>query len=257
MQAVDISIKNESGKIAQLKASFRKNWQYYFQEALGLAIFMISACFFSGLLFGKNGIFISCMPATFRQCILGILMGATAAFIFYSRYTSPSGSHINPAVTITFFRLGKIGFWDALMYVIFQLAGGTVAVFLMAYLMGENLTAAPLYDVITVPGKYGKIVAAITELIIAFIMMVMILFTGSKLRLNKYTRIFSAILVCVFVIVAGPVSGFGMNPSRSFASALPAHIWTDFWIYILMPFAGMLGAAEFYLLVQKKQVDDG
>jgi aquaporin Z len=253
MQAVDISVKNVSGELGHLKASFRKNWKYYLQEALGLAIFMISACFFSGLLFGKNGIFTSGLPALLRQIMLGILMGTTAGFIFYSRFTSPSGSHINPAVTTTFLRLGKIGSWDALMYMIFQLAGGTLAVLLMGYLMGENLTAAPLYYVITVPGKWGTTTAAITEFVIAFIMMFMILYTGDHSRLKKYTRIFSAILVCVYVIVAGPVSGFGMNPSRSFASALPAHIWTDFWIYLLMPFAGMLCAAEFYLLVRSKK----
>jgi aquaporin Z len=256
MLAVDISVNNVSGGMARLKASIRRNWKYYLQEALGLAIFMISACFFSGILFGENGFLSSSMSSTFRQCILGVMMGISALFIFYSRFTSPSGSHINPAVTITFLRLGKIGSWDALLYMIFQIIGGTLAVFLMAFLMGDNLTAAPLYYVITVPGKYGETTAAITEFVIAFVMMTMILFTSSDQRLKKYTRIFSAILVCVYAIVAGPVSGFGMNPARSFASALPAKIWTDFWIYLFMPFVGMLGAAEFYLLLRKKQVDE-
>src|SRR5450432_4063497 len=122
MRAVDISIDRVTGGVSRLKASFSKNLKFYFQEALGLAIFMISACFFSGLLFGKNAIFTSGLPVLLRQIMLGILMGTTAGFIFYSRFTSPSGSHINPAVTTTFLRLGKIGSWDALMYMIFQLA---------------------------------------------------------------------------------------------------------------------------------------
>jgi hypothetical protein len=33
----------------QLKASFKKNRNHYLQEALGLAIFMISACFFGAM----------------------------------------------------------------------------------------------------------------------------------------------------------------------------------------------------------------
>ena len=57
--------------------------------------------------------------------------------------------------------------------------------------------------------------------------------------------------MCIYVIVAGPISGFGMNPARSFASAFPAHIYTAFWIYIVVPFAGMLSAAEFFLLIKK------
>jgi aquaporin Z len=253
MRAVDIGVKNVSGSIAQMKASFRRNWKFYCQEALGLAIFMISACFFSGLLFGKDGYFNSGLSVSLRQSILGVMMGATALFIFYSRFTSPSGSHINPAVTLSFFRLGKIGPWDSLFYMIFQLLGGTLSVYLMAVLMKDNLTAAPLHFVITVPGKYGTIPAVITEFIIAFIMMFTVLFTSADRRLNKYTRLFSGILVCVFVIIAGPVSGFGMNPARSFSSAFPAQIWTGFWIYISMPLSGMLSASEVYLFIKRRK----
>jgi hypothetical protein len=52
------------------------------------------------------------------------------------------------------------------------------------------------------------------------------------------------------------MSGFGMNPARSFASALPSGVWTAFWIYLTIPFAGMLLAAELYLLVEKNKVNN-
>jgi aquaporin Z len=251
MRAVDISIKRINGGASLLRASFNKNRRFYFQEALGLGIFMVSACFFSGLLFGKNGYFVSDFSAFGRQSVLGLMMGLTALYIFYSRFTSPSGSHINPAVTITFLRLGKMNRWDAFFYVIFQFAGGTITVYLMAFLMGVNLTSAPLHDVVTVPGKYGPAAAAITEFITAFIMMNMILFTADYETLKKYSRLFAGVLVTVYVIIAGPISGFGMNPARSFASALPSGVWDSFWIYLFIPIAGMLCAAEFYLFVKK------
>jgi aquaporin Z len=254
MRAVDIKVKKQLRGITGFKASFLKNRKFYLQEALGLAIFMVSACFFSGLLFGKNGLFLTGFSAFSRQVFLGLMMGGTALFIFYSPLTSASGSHINPAVTLAFFRVGKISRPDAFFYILFQLIGGTVTVYLMSALMGENLTAAPLHDVVTVPGKYGPAAAAITELIIAVIMMSMVLFTADHQLLNKYSRIFAGILVCIFVVVAGPISGFGMNPARSFASALPSNVWTCFWIYIFMPLAGMLGAAEFYLRTKKNRV---
>ena len=44
-----------------------------------------------------------------------------------------------------------------------------------------------------------------------------------------------------------------MNPARSFASALPSGIWTSFWIYLFIPFAGMLSAAELFLFIQRKK----
>jgi aquaporin Z len=83
----------------------------------------------------------------------------------------------------------------------------------------------------------------------------MVLFTSNNDKLKKFTRIFAACLVCTWVIVAAPMSGFGMNPARSLASALPSGVWTAFWIYLIIPLAGMLLAAELYLFVEKNKVN--
>jgi aquaporin Z len=241
----------------QMKAAFRQNWKHYLQEALGLAIFMVSACFFSAMLFSEKSSWHSAIPGFMLKTVfMGIAMGATALFIFYSPWTAPSGSQINPAVTITFLRLGKMCRYDALFFCLFQIAGGTLAVYLMQWLMGAVLTRPPVNSAATLPGKYGVTVAAITELVIAFITMSMVLFTSNNNKLKNYTRIFAGCLVCTWVIVAGPVSGFGMNPARSLASALPADIWTAFWIYLCAPFAGMLLAAEFYLFTERNKVNN-
>lgn len=253
MRAMDIRTATGYSGITQMKASFRKNRQHYFQEALGLAIFMISACFFGGLLEARQSSLHQAIPnAFFRTVITGILMGATALFIFYSPFTSPSGSHINPAVTLSFLRLGKMCPWDSFFYIVFQFLGGTLAVYIMAFTMGDALTAAPVNYAVTIPGKYGVLPAAITEFIIAFVMMTLVLFTSADTRLKRYSRMIAGCFVCLYVIIAGPVSGFGMNPARSFASALPAGIWTAFWIYAILPFAGMMSAAECYLFIKKR-----
>ena len=255
MRVMPIRIFTGSSGIVQLKASFRKNWKLYLQEGLGLAIFMISACFFSALLFSEKSSWQQAIPnEMLRNILMGIMMGLTALFIFYSPWTAPSGSQINPAVTLTFLRLDKMCRYDALFFCIFQIAGGTIAVFIMHGLMGSLLMDPPVNSSVTVPGKAGTWWALMTELIIAIITMSMVLFTSNNDGLKKYTRIFAGCLVCAWVIVAGPVSGFGMNPARSLASALPANIWTAFWIYLFMPFAGMLLAAEFYLFVEKRKV---
>ncbi len=230
-----------------MKLSFRSNFSYYRQEALGLGIFMVSACLFSAFLFSYHSPFYSFFnndPE--RNIVMGLMMGLTALFIFYSPFTAASGSQINPAVTLSFLRLGKMCPWDALFYILFQLAGGTVAVYLMQFILGGLLTDPPVNTAVTIPT--GSVSAAVfTEFIIAFITMNMVLFTSANSKLKKYTRVFSAILVFCWVNLAGPVSGFGMNPARSFASALPADIWTSFWIYLFVPVAGMLLATECYL----------
>ena len=193
MRAMPIRVYSGKGGLIQMKASFKNNWTHYLQEALGLAIFMISACFFSALLWGNDSSFhFTIQNVLMRNIIMGILMGATAWFIFYSPFTAPSGSHINPAVTFTFLRLNKMCPWDALFYVVFQFIGGTIAVYMMAALLGNVLTAQPVNYAVTVPGKNGVPAAAITEYIIALIMISMVLFTSEHAILKKYTRITAA-----------------------------------------------------------------
>lgn len=254
MRVMPIRVFSGSSGWKQLKASYAQNHRHYLQEALGLAVFMISACFFSALLYSENGFLFHRIESKLSKDIfMGMMMGGTALFIFYSPWTAPSGSQINPAVTLTFWRLGKMCPYDALFFMIYQFAGGILAVYIMQWLMGPVLVAAPVNSAVTIPGKLGTGGALIMELLIAFITMTMVLFTSANEKLKKYTRIFAGCLVCTWVIVAGPISGFGMNPARSFASALPAQIWTSFWIYFIMPVTGMLSAAEFFLFVQKRK----
>jgi aquaporin Z len=186
--------------------------------------------------------------------IMGVSMSLTALFIFYSPVTSPSGSHINPAVTITLWRLGKIDKWNALFYILFQFIGGTAAVYIMAGILKGTVTDPPVNYAATVPGRGGALPAFITEFAIAFVMMIMNLFTSSNKKMKKFTRIITACFICIYVIVAGPVSGFGMNPARSFASAFPSHTWTAFWIYLFVPVGSMLLAAECFLYFEKRRL---
>ncbi len=256
---MNMKISEGATGMARIGSSFRKNHVHYLQEALGLAIFMISACFFSAALEGKQSALHLAIPnGNLRSLIMGLLMGLTALFIFYSPFTAPSGSHINPAVTLVFLRMGKTCPRDAFFYILFQFIGGLAAVYVMVFLLGHSLTDEPVKYAATIPGKQGVAAAAITELIIAFIMISMVLFTSESKRYKKYTRLFAACLVCLNVVFAGPVSGFGMNPARTLASAIPGHVYTAWWIYLIIPFAGMLGATEFFLFIQnKKQTNRG
>lgn len=230
-------------------SAFKQKWRLYLMEAFGLSIFMISACFFSAVLEAKKSVIHIAIPNGFvRLMIMGVLMGFTALLIFYSPWTSPSGSQINPAVTLSFFRLGTINKMDTFFYIIFQFIGGTVTVYIMRVLLGGILTDPPVNSAVTVPGKNMSIITVgLTEFTIAFCMITMILFTSANATFKRYTRIIASCFVCLYVIIAGPVSGFGMNPARTFASALPANIWTAFWIYMIAPVAGMLLATEFFI----------
>lgn len=254
MRAMPIRVRSGHGGLIQMKAAARKNWLHYLQEALGLAVFMISACSFATLLEAKTSIVHLSLPDEFvRRVLMGLMMGLTALFIFFAPWTSPSGSHINPAVTLSFLYLDRMCPWDALFYILAQFIGGILAVLLMQWAIGSLLTDPPVSSVVTVPGKTGLWPAFLTEFIIAFVTMSMVLFSTDHPVLKKWTRPVAGILVALYVIIAGPISGFGMNPARSFASAIPANIYTAFWMYMTVPVLGMLSAAMLYRRIRPVQ----
>ena len=162
------------------------------QEALGLGIFMISACFFGAMLFSKKSSWYQLIQNnTIRNVLMGLAMGITALFIFYQPFIAPSGSQINPAVAITFLRTGQMCRYDALFFILFQIIGGLLAVFLMQLVMRSLLIAQPIHLVVTVPGKYLNTVAAITEFAIDLITISMVLLTSHNKKHKKCQIIFA------------------------------------------------------------------
>jgi aquaporin Z len=234
--------------------ALKQHYKLYLMEAFGLFIFMVSACFFGGMLEHQNSAWHLAISNPFLRLILmGLAMGSTALFIFLSPFTAPSGAFINPTVTVVRWLLGQLSFIDTLWYCIFQTIGGLMAVYLMAFLMGETLTQQPVNYVVTVPNANVSLSqAALMETVIGFIMIITVLFLSNSEKWKHFTPYIAACLVTVNVIVAGPVSGFGMNPSRTIASAIPAHTYTALWIYMLCPFVGMLGATKVFLIVKKR-----
>ena len=89
MRAMPIRVFTGTGGARQMKAAFQKNWKHYLQEALGLAIFMMSACFFSTLLFSGKGAWQQAIHNdVMKQIVMGLLMGATA--VSYTHLTLPT-----------------------------------------------------------------------------------------------------------------------------------------------------------------------
>jgi aquaporin Z len=95
----------------------RTHWPEYLMEAAGLGIFMVSACGFGTLLEYPASPVRQAIPDPLaRRALMGLAMGLTAIALVYSPWGKRSGAHLNPAVTWTFWRLGKVAPRDALAY---------------------------------------------------------------------------------------------------------------------------------------------
>ena len=222
----------------------RQHWPEYLIEAWALGMFMISAGVFTTLLeYPGSPLRVAIMDADLRRALNGVAMGITAMALIYSPWGQRSGAHMNPAVTFTFWRLGKVKGSDAVFYVLAQFMGGTLGVLLTAALLHSAFTAPPVDYVVTLPGAQGVAWAFIAEVVIAALMMWMVLNVSNSARYAKYTGMFAGLLVATYIGIEAPLSGMSINPARSFASAFPAHRWSHFWIYLLAPLLGMQAAA--------------
>lgn len=232
--------------------SLKQHWPEYLMEAAGLGLFMLSAAVVATVLEHPSSPIREAIEDPFvRRIPMGLAMGLTAIGIIYSPWGQRSGAHINPAVTLTFYRLGKMARWDAVFYVIAQFVGGLVGVVLPALFIGEYMAHPSVNYVATVPGESGVAVAFMAEFLIASILMIVVLISINADRLAPLTGLFAGILVTTYVIVEAPLSGFGMNPARTFASALPGGVWTSIWLYFVAPILGMFLGAELYLRFAK------
>jgi aquaporin Z len=226
--------------------AIKNHWKEYLIEAWGLGTFMISACVFGVVLFHSNSP-LSSFNSLFRNGLMGLAMGSTAIAIFLSPWGKRSGSHINPAVTLTFWRLDKIKTRDAIFYVIFQFIGGTLGVLFSRLILGNALANSTVNFVVTKPNNSGVAVSFAAEFVISFLMMTMVLVTTNSKQLSRFTPFIAGLLVALFITFESPVSGMSMNPARTFASAIVGNNWTNWWIYFVAPPLAMLFAAEVFL----------
>lgn len=182
-----------------------------------------------------------------RRIFMGIAMGVTAILIIHSPMGKRSGAHFNPAITLTYLRLGKITIRDNVFYVVFQFLGGIFGVAVSCLLLGKRLADPAVDYAVTIPGIYGIAGAFAAEPFMATVLMGTVLWVSNRPRLAPYTSYFVGVLIALYIFLFAPVSGFSINPARTVGSAIFADVWTAAWLYFIAPLLGMMSAGEIYI----------
>jgi aquaporin Z len=238
------------GAAQTMSDTLRAHWPEYLVEATLLGLFLVSAGVLGTLLeYPGSPLRRAIAEPLSRRALMGAGMGLTAIAIIYSPWGRRSGAHLNPAVTLTFWRLGKVDRWDALFYVVAQFSGGLLGVALVVRLLGAAFTEPPVHYVATTPGGQGVAAAVAAELVISCLLMTTVLVVSNS-RYARFTGLCAGALVAASITFEAPLSGMSMNPARSVASALPAGSWNTLWVYLVAPPTGMLLAAALYARVK-------
>ena len=227
--------------------ALRSHWPEYLCEFTLLALLLISSGTLATFLFHPSSPAFALVPnVAWHRPLMGLGMALTVAALVFSPIGKRSGAHMNPSVTLAYLRLGKVKPWDAVFYIAAQFAGAASGLALLAAVIGAPLGHPTVHYVVTRPGVHGQWVAFAAEFAISFIMFATVLWASNTPHVARWTGLLAAGLVLTYVTFEAPLSGPSMNPARSTASALVAHLFDGLWIYFTAPVLAMQLAAVLF-----------
>lgn len=201
------------------------------------------------------------LSAAFPQVGIGLL-GVSLAFgltVLGCAYAlGPiSGCHLNPAVTLGLCVGRRFAWRDLPGYVIAQVLGGVVAAGVLLFIAqgqpgGYEASTAGLasngYGSHS-PGRYDLGPALVTEVILTFIFVSVILGSTARRAVAGFAGIPIGLTLTLVHLVGIPITNVSVNPARSTGPALWVGGWAlaQLWLFWVAPFigavcAGWLGA---------------
>ena len=218
----------------------------YFAELIGTLCLVLFGCG-AAVISGGNAAGLSGLGLLGISFAFGLAVVAMAYTI-----GGISGCHINPAITIAMLVAGKISSKDAIGYIIAQLIGATVGAGILYVIvsgqenfkMGEWALGSNGWGEGYL-GVYSVTAAFITEAVLTFIFLYVILNVTSKHGNSQMAGLAIGITLVLIHLVAIPITGTSVNPARSFGPAVFAQgkALSQLWLFIAAPIAGSIAAA--------------
>lgn len=169
-----------------------------------------------------------------------------------------SGAHLNPAVTIGLWAGGKFPAKEIIPYVIAQILGALAAaaiLYLIATGNGSGIGdfAANGYGDHS-PGKYNMLSAFVTEFVMTFIFLIIILGSTDDAAPKGFAGIAIGLALTLIHLISIPVTNTSVNPARSISQAVYVGGWAlaQLWLFILAPIAGAVCAGFVYKFLKAK-----
>jgi len=207
-----------------------QEWRRLFSELMGT--------FFLVLVAAGGGMMGQAFPNTISRTAAVVAPGLMvfAIILFMGKV---SGAHLNPAVSIGFWLRGDFPLRRVPGYIVVQLAGASLAAWFLQSVIHVSATFGSNYPA----ANYSSLDAFWMETVLTFGLLSVILGTASG---AQNIGIIGAMGVGAYIALAGlwgsPISGASMNPSRTFGPDLVGANFTDYWVYVAGPLAGMVVA---------------
>jgi aquaporin Z len=199
------------------------------------------------LVFGGCGAGV--LAASFPQYGIGFLgvsfaFGLTVLTMAYA-VGHVSGGHFNPAVTLGLWTAGRCANHHVIPYIVAQLIGAIAAAGALWVIASSQPGwtpggfAANGYGDLS-PGKYSLAGCLVTEVLLTFFFLFIIIGTTSKGAATGFAGIPIGLALTLIHLISIPVTKTSVNPARSTGPALFAGgaYLEQLWLFWLAPIAG-------------------
>ena len=161
------------------------------------------------------------------------------------------GAHVNPAVTIGFWSIGKFRAPDVIPYIVAQSVGAVLASLLCGWLLGPVGGFGGTLPALAIPQSF------VVEMGYSGLLAFVIMGVATDDRTPPGVAPF-AIGATVFAgaLVTGPLTGGSFNPARSLGPAMASGNWTAHWLYWVAPTLGMIVAMHLYQELRAANAND-
>jgi aquaporin Z len=181
--------------------------------------------------------------------LLGVSLafGLTVLTIAYS-FKHISGAHLNPAVTFGVWAAGRMSLQEVWPYIVSQIAGAIAAAAVLYCIVTGNGSAIGDFAANGYgdhsPGKYSLCAAMVTEFVMTFMFLLIILGATDEKAHKEFAGIAVGLALTLIHLISIPVTNTSVNPARSISQALFVGDWAlaQLWLFITIPIAGAIAA---------------
>lgn len=182
---------------------------------------------------------------------VALAFGLTVVTIAYA-LGHISGAHLNPAVSVGAWVAGRLDTKDLIPYIIAQVLGGIAGagiLYVIATGNGSSIGgfATNGYGELS-PGKYSMVAALVTEVVLTFIFLLVILGSTDSRAPKGFAGLAIGLCLTLIHLISIPVTNTSVNPARSTSQALfvGGEAISQLWLFWAAPIAGAILAGIVY-----------
>ncbi|HEV7381480.1 MAG TPA: aquaporin Z [Dyadobacter sp.] len=202
------------------------------------------------------------LSAAFPDVGIGLLgvslaFGLTVVSIAYS-LGHISGAHLNPAVSIGLWAGGRFSGKELMPYMVAQVLGGVAGAAVLYLIVTGNGSAIGDFAANGYgdhsPGKYSLTAALVTETVMTFMFLIVILGSTSPEAPAGFAGLAIGLALTLIHLISIPVSNTSVNPARSISQAVFVGGWAldQLWLFIAAPMVGAMLAGIVYKAISGK-----